>query len=33
MPEAVARAAAAPSSSHMRASNIATVGFPKREYW
>ena len=29
----VARAASAPSSAHMRCSNMLTVGFEKREYW
>ena len=33
MPVAVARAASAPSSAAMRASNIDTVGLEKREYW
>jgi hypothetical protein len=33
MPVAVARAASAPSNAAMRASNIATVGLAKREYW
>jgi hypothetical protein len=32
MPVAVARPTGAPSSSAMRASNIETVGLPKREY-
>ena len=33
MPVAVARAASAPSSAHMRCSNMVTVGLEKREYW
>jgi hypothetical protein len=33
MPVAVARQASAPSMAASRASSMATVGLPKREYW